>query len=109
MKIIGVSLLVIAAIVYAELHQKFGTIEPCGILRAAVREHTAQNGAANLSDDAIDAMIEPQFGPLSRQRCMSLALQAVLSQQPKQQQPPQPAAQPLQPAALPQVQTPSYR
>jgi hypothetical protein len=108
MRTIGISLLVIAAIVYAELHQKFGTIEPCGILRAAVREHTAQDGAANLSDDAIDAMIEPQFGPLSRQRCISLALQAVLSQH--QQQPPEPAVpQRVQPAALPQVQTPIYR
>jgi len=104
MKTIGISLLVIAGIVYAELHQKFGTIEPCGMLRAAVRELAAREGGAALSDGAIDAMIEPQFGPLSRQRCISLALQGVLSQ-PQ----PQPVLKRVQPVALPQVQTPTDR
>jgi hypothetical protein len=58
---------------------EFGTIAPCGIVRAEVRQQAAREGvfaaglAAALPDGVIDSLIAAQYGPLSPGRCIALA------------------------------------
>jgi hypothetical protein len=57
----------------------FGTITPCGILRAELRKEATREGGfglilSALPDGAIDALLTTQFGPLSPGRCLQLAL-----------------------------------
>lgn len=77
------NLLVVLAVVIggglAILTLKFGTVEPCGILRAEVRQEAAREGGfalvvSALPDTAIDALLAARFGPLSPGRCIQLAL-----------------------------------
>ena len=58
---------------------KFGTVTPCGILRAEIRQEAAREGGfglvvSALPDSAIDAILAAQFGPMSPGRCMQLAI-----------------------------------
>jgi hypothetical protein len=58
---------------------KFGTIDPCGILRVEVRQEAAREDsfggviASALPDSIIDGIIAIQYGPLSPGRCIALA------------------------------------
>lgn len=76
---------------------KFGTIDPCGILRAELRQEAARAGgfgvvASALFDGVINGMIAAQYGPLSPGRCIALAFLGA--------PPPQaPAAPPVEPRA----------
>lgn len=89
-----------AAIVVALL--KFGTIDPCGIVRAEVRQEAEREGgfggavAAALPDGVIDSIIAAQYGPLSPGRCIVLALRRTPSQAPAEQQR---ALEPVRPQA----------
>jgi hypothetical protein len=78
----------IAAVITALLivFLKFGTINPCGIVREQVRQ---EGGilVSLLPDSAIDAMIVGQNGPLSPGRCMTLAFTKVPVQSPPQPRP----------------------
>jgi hypothetical protein len=62
---------------------KFGTIDPCGIVRAEVRQQAVREGqfaqvlAAVIPDSVIDAMIASQYGQLTPGRCISLAFAGV--------------------------------
>jgi hypothetical protein len=85
---VGVALLIVAL--------KFGTIDPCGILRAQIRQEAAHKGgfgivASALPDGVIDAMIATQYGPLSPGRCIAVAFAGASPQAP--------AAPPVQPQA----------
>jgi hypothetical protein len=67
---VGAGLLIVAL--------KFGTIDPCGIVRAQVRQEAARQGglgvvASSLPDGVIDSIIVAQSGPLSPGRCIALA------------------------------------
>jgi len=57
---------------------KFGTLAPCGIVRAEVRQAAAREGgfgvvAGVLPDAVIDSIVAAQYGPLSPPRCIVLA------------------------------------
>jgi len=75
------NLLVVLVVVIgglAVLALKFGTVAPCGILRAEVRQEASRQGGfalvvSALPDAAIDALLAAQFGPLSPGRCIQLA------------------------------------
>jgi hypothetical protein len=68
---------------------KFGTINPCGIVREQVRR---EGGVLTslLPDAVIDALIAGQNGPLSPARCMTLAFTKVPIQTPPQPRPSEP-------------------
>lgn len=74
---------------------KFGTIDPCGIVRAEIRQAGARAGGfggvvvAALPDSVIDGMIAARYGPLSPGRCVSWAFEGT-----PLQVPPTPPAQP---------------
>ena len=59
---------------------EFGTLSPCGIVRAEVRSSGKKEGgfggllAAGLPDSAVDAVIESYYGPLTPGRCIAIAL-----------------------------------
>jgi hypothetical protein len=59
---------------------KFGTIAPCGILRAQIRQEAVREGqfaqvlAAVVPDSLIDAMIANQYGELTPGRCIALMI-----------------------------------
>jgi hypothetical protein len=66
---------------------KFGTIDPCGIVRAQVRQEAAREGgfgavASALPDGVIDSIIAAQYGPLSPGRCIALAFEGAPLQAP---------------------------
>lgn len=58
---------------------KFGTIDPCGILRAQIRQEAAREGrfggflGAAMPDVVLDGIIAGQYGALSPGRCITLA------------------------------------
>ena len=61
------------------LQLRFGSVTPCGILRAEVRQEAFREGgmgilASALPDFGVDAILEAQFGPLSPGRCLLLAV-----------------------------------
>lgn len=75
---------------------KFGTIDPCGIVRAEVRQEAAREGgfgvvASALPDGVIDSIIAAQYGALSPGRCIALAFTGA--------PPSAPTAPPVQPRA----------
>ena len=66
---------------------KFGTVDPCGILRAEIRQEAAREGrlaivALAMPDSVIDAMIAAQYGPLSPGRCIAIAFSGAPLQAP---------------------------
>jgi hypothetical protein len=66
---------------------KFGTIDPCGILRAQIRQDAAREGgfgvvASALPDSVIDGIMAVQYGPLSPGRCIALAFAGAPAQTP---------------------------
>jgi hypothetical protein len=58
---------------------KFGTIDPCGILRAQIRQEAAREGGLGgflgsaMPDGVLDGLIAAQYNPLSPGRCITLA------------------------------------
>jgi hypothetical protein len=63
----------------AVLLLKFGTIDPCGILRAQIRQDAAREGgfgvvASALPNVVIDGIITEHYGPLSPGRCLVLSI-----------------------------------
>ncbi len=108
MKKIFVALLAVASAVVLIVVLKFGTIDPCGIMRAQIRQEAAQQGGfgaivAALPDGVIDGIIADQYGPLSPGRCIALALGAAPVQAPTAPRsvPPQ-VSQPARPQATQQ-------
>lgn len=98
-----IALLAVAGVVVLIVMSKFGTIEPCGIMRAEIRQEAARQGgfaavAAILPDGVIDGIIAAKYGPLSPGRCIALALGAEPVQVPTAPRyvPPQ-ASQPARP------------
>lgn len=82
--IVGGGLLILAL--------QFGTVTPCGVLRAEVRQAAAREGGLTLivsalPDEAIDALLAARFGPMSPARCLQLTLSGPLVQ-------PEPAPRP---------------
>jgi hypothetical protein len=71
---------------------KFGTINPCGIVRAQVRSESAL--AAALPDGMIDAIIVTQHGALSPGRCIEIAFGAGVRTTSAHSQAPAPVASP---------------
>ena len=73
-------ILIILAAVAVVVLLKFGTIDPCGIVRAEVRQEAQREGgfgvlASVLPDGVIDSIIAAQYGQLSPGRCIALAFQ----------------------------------
>lgn len=77
MRLVGVFALLVglAAVL---LYASFGTIDPCGVLRARVRAEAVHSGqfvgfiANAMPDSVIDGLIAAQYGPLSPGRCVAL-------------------------------------
>jgi hypothetical protein len=88
---------------------KFGTIDPCGILRAQIRQEAAREGGfggfvgSALPDVVVDGIIASQYGPLSPGRCIVLALQGPPPQATDAPPPVSPPAPPNTDAALKQA------
>jgi len=62
----------LAAVVALAAYYDFGTVSPCGALRASVRQ---QDGlAAVLPDSVIDLYLAAQYGALSPGRCLVILL-----------------------------------
>lgn len=86
-------LVVIPGLVVAAVLLQYGTLSPCGVLRAQIREQAAREGgfggflANALPDSVIDGMLAAQYGSLSPGRCLSLALSGVTAPPPAAQQP----------------------
>lgn len=82
----------------------FGTVSPCGILRAKIRQEAAREGgmglvAAALPDSIIDGLVSVQVGSLSPGRCIALDLSGPPAQSPPTRVPHQiSAAQELPPS-----------
>jgi hypothetical protein len=98
------AVLVLAGATLLILLLKFGTIDPCGILRAQIRQEAARQGgfgvvASALPDSVIDGIIAAQYGPLSPGRCIVLAFEGAPPQAPPAPSSPvqQQASQPTQP------------
>lgn len=74
------ALFLLVAVGAGALYFRYGTVAPCGILRE--REHAAaQRGlsaalAAALPDQAVDALLAAQYGPLTPQRCVAVLVGA---------------------------------
>lgn len=85
---------------------KFGTIDPCGILRAQIRQEAARAGGfggfvgSALPDAVLDTIIAAQYGHLSPGRCITLALAGPPSQAPVA---PRPAPSPASTSVLPET------
>lgn len=91
----------------------FGTVSPCGIVRAEVRQAAQREGglggvlAAALPDQVIDGILAAQVGPLSPGRCVALAVTGL----PAEHTPATPSAptpQPFNPPVPPPIFTPPY-
>lgn len=74
------SLVLLAAVAAGAVYLRYGAISPCGILRVRIREEAAaQRGAAAalamiLPDQAIDALLAAQYGPLTPLRCTAILM-----------------------------------
>ncbi len=61
-----------------QTYMRFGTIEPCGILRQVKRENAGAQGsleravAAAAPDSVIDRMLALQYGPLTPGKCLRI-------------------------------------
>jgi hypothetical protein len=67
-----------AALLLMIVWLNFGTIDPCGVLRARLRQEAEREGGfgavvAALPDGVVDSIIVAQYGPLSPGRCIALA------------------------------------
>jgi hypothetical protein len=100
MKSLLVVLVVLIGGGFSVLALKFGTVTPCGILRAEIRQEAAREGGFSLvvsalPDSAIDAILAAQFGPMSPGRCIQVALSEppVRSQAPQRRPNPEQAAE----------------
>jgi len=57
---------------------RYGTLQPCGILRVQMREQAARGGGPDaflvtaMPDSLLDAMIAAQYGPLTPATCLSM-------------------------------------
>jgi hypothetical protein len=76
------ALILLVVIGAGALYFRYGTVAPCGVLREREREHAAtERGltaalAAALPDQAVDAMLAAQYGPLTPQRCVAVLVGA---------------------------------
>jgi hypothetical protein len=98
-------LLIIPGVVLLAVLLQYGTLDPCGIVRAKIRQEAAREGgfggflASALPDAVINGLLEAQYGPLSPGRCIGLAFMGPLPQAPAGQPPqstfvtPQPSLQ----------------
>ena len=72
-------LLGLAGLAGGIVYLKFGTLDPCGIVRAEIRQQAVREGqfaqvlAAVVPDNVIHAMIATQYGQLTPARCIALA------------------------------------
>ncbi len=71
-------ILIVLGVASLGLLLKFGTLAPCGIVRAEVRQAATREGgfgvvAGVLPDAVIDSIVAAQYGPLSPSRCIVLA------------------------------------
>ena len=103
--------LVILLALLLVLALKFGTIAPCGILLAEVRQQASREGGialilAALPDSVLGAMIAAQFGPLTPGRCIVLALNGAPVRPPPQAAPQGP--RPAEPSGQPYVAPRQY-
>lgn len=79
MRLIGVLVLVLVVGAGAILF-RYGTIEPCGVLRVQVREQAAREGGAQgilasaISDSVLDTLLAVRYGPLTPGRCLATVL-----------------------------------
>ena len=60
----------VAAIIAAVVYLTFGTLSPCGMLRATIRERDGL--AAMLPDTIVDLGIAAQYGAMSPRRCLGV-------------------------------------
>jgi hypothetical protein len=72
-------LLIVAGVAIGELLLLYGTISPCGIVRAQVRQEAEREGgfgviATALPDGVIDSFIASRYGTLSPASCLAIAL-----------------------------------
>jgi hypothetical protein len=90
---ITLTLACLAGLIGAVVLLRFGTLNPCGILRVQVREEGTREGtfaaglATILPDVALDAMMQAAYGPLTPGRCLGL-----LFNRDQQQRAPSPAS-----------------
>lgn len=81
----------------------YGTLNPCGIVRAQIRQEAARSGGFGgvvvsiLSDTIIDGIVTDIIGPLSPGRCLAVAFEGAPQHSPIRQQSPKPS--PTQPLA----------
>jgi hypothetical protein len=80
MKAIFVTLLALAAATLLVVGFTYGTIDPCGILRAKIRAEASREGgvgaiASMLPDGIIDGLVAAKYGTLSPGRCIALAFE----------------------------------
>jgi hypothetical protein len=68
MKTLAAIVLIVVALIYFS----FGTLSPCGMLRATIRKH--DNLAAVLPDSVVDFALAAQYGDLSPGRCVAILL-----------------------------------
>lgn len=63
------------------VYGNFGTIDPCGVLRARVRAEAVRSGqfagfiANAMPDNMLDALVAAQYGALSPAKCVALLLE----------------------------------
>lgn len=76
----GFTAAVLAAVVVGIVLLKYGTLQPCGIVREAARQEAIREGGAAaaiaslLPDGAIDAIVAAKYGRLTPGRCISMLL-----------------------------------
>lgn len=63
----------------AALYLKYGTVEPCSILRERIRRQEMAGGGqitrfvvSEVPDRVLDSLLAAQYGPLSPGRCVGL-------------------------------------
>ena len=84
---VGTVVAVVLATVAGVVLVRYGTLDPCGILRVQMREEASRHGGADaflanaIPDGLIDAMIAAQYGPLNPGRCLSIVMGQATPQQ----------------------------
>jgi len=79
----------IAAVIAAAVYLTFGTLSPCGVLRATIRERDGL--AAMLPDAIVDLGIAAQYGPMSPRQCLSVLVKTLSTAQTSEPHASQPA------------------
>ncbi len=78
-RFIGVAVLVLLLAAGAILF-RYGTLEPCGVLRVEAREQAAREGGAQgfitsaISDNLLETLLAARYGPLTPGRCLAMVL-----------------------------------